>query len=99
MARIYTHGRDIFSSLKLVSKPEETLLLKEDGSSNADDPMLRASLELRYQLEQVDKSSVPYFEIFSQKLNYRQQIFSEEASMIPIFSYHGYGVGTIHTRV
>ena len=59
----YLHTwHDSFSALKLISKPEETMLLKEDGSSNADDPMLRASLELRYQLEQEDKSSVPFFE-------------------------------------
>ena len=45
----------LYSSMKLISKPEETSILKEDGSSNADDPMLRASLELRYQLEQEDQ--------------------------------------------
>jgi multiple sugar transport system substrate-binding protein len=84
----YLHTwHETFSALKLMSKPEETALLKEDGSSNADDPMLRASLELRYQLEQEDKSSVSFFETFSQKLDYRQQIFSQEVSMIPIFSY------------
>ena len=75
------------TSMKLIGKPEETTILKEDGSSNADDPMLRASLELRYQLEQEDKSSVPFFEIFSQKMDYRQQIFTEEVSMIPISSF------------
>ena len=49
--------------------------------------MLRASLELRYQLEQEDQSSVPYFEVFSQKLDYRQQIFSQEVSMVPTSSF------------
>ncbi|WP_203247608.1 ABC transporter substrate-binding protein [Sporosarcina beigongshangi] len=84
----YLHTwHEIYSGLKLASKPEETLLLKEDGTSNAEDPMLRESLELRYQMEQEDKSSVPYFETFSQKLDYRQQIFSQEASMIPTFSF------------
>ena len=84
----YLHTwHELMSALKLISKPEETALLKEDGSSNADDSMLRASLELRNQLEQDDKSSVPFFETFSQKLDYRQQIFSQEVSMIPIFSY------------
>lgn len=77
----------IHSSLKLLSKSEEPMILKEDGSSNADDPMVRASLELRYQLEQEDKSSVPFFEIFSQQMDYRQQFFTQEASMIPIASY------------
>ena len=84
----YLHTwHQLMPSMKLISKPEETIILKEDGSSNADDPMLRASLELRYQLEQEDKSSVPFFEIFQQKLDYRQQIFTEEVSIIPISSY------------
>ncbi|UOQ49865.1 extracellular solute-binding protein [Gracilibacillus caseinilyticus] len=84
----YLHSwHNTHSSLKLLSKPENTMILKEDGSSNADDPMLKASLELRDQLENVDKTSVPFTEILSQKLDYRQQFFSGEASMIPIASY------------
>ena len=38
MVPIYTHGMKYIQALKLVSKPEETLILKEDGSTNADDP-------------------------------------------------------------
>lgn len=84
----YLHvWHNLHSAVKLVGKPEETLILKEDGSSNADDPMLKESLELRYQLEQEDKSSVPFNEIFSQQLDYRQQFFTQEASMIPIRSF------------
>jgi multiple sugar transport system substrate-binding protein len=73
--------------LSMLSKPEENLLIKEDGSSNMDDPTLEASLKLRYELEQVDKSSEPYANIISQQLNYRQQFFSEKASLVPISSY------------
>ncbi|MBS4195919.1 ABC transporter substrate-binding protein [Lederbergia citri] len=75
------------SSLKLISKADNTIILKEDGSSNADDPMLKASLELRNQLENIDKSSVPLSEILSQNMNYRQQFFSQSVSMIPISSF------------
>lgn len=84
----YLHTwHNLFSSLKLMSKAEGTMILNEDGTSNADDPMLRASLELRNQLENVDKSSVPFTEILSQKMDYRQQFFSQSASMVPIGSY------------
>ncbi|RCW74883.1 ABC transporter substrate-binding protein [Saliterribacillus persicus] len=84
----YLHTwHNMFSSLKLLGKPENTLMLNEDGTSNADDPMLQASLELRYALEQEDKSSVPYSDILSQQMDYRQQIFTEEVSMIPIATY------------
>lgn len=84
----YLHTwHEIFSSLKLMSKADETALLKPDGSSNADDPLLKESLEYRYELEQEDKSAVPFFETFSQKLDYRQQFFSQSASMIPTGSF------------
>ncbi|MEH7177802.1 ABC transporter substrate-binding protein [Neobacillus vireti] len=84
----YLHSWHNFHSvLKVMSKAEDNLILKEDGSSNANDPMVRASLELRNQLENVDKSSVPFTEILSQKMDYRQQFFSQSASMVPAGSF------------
>jgi multiple sugar transport system substrate-binding protein len=84
----YLHSWHFFhSNLKLMGKAEDNLILNEDGTSNAADPTLRSSLELRNQLENVDKSSVPFAEILSQKLDYRQQFFSQAASMIPTGSF------------
>ncbi|WHX98759.1 extracellular solute-binding protein [Neobacillus sp. DY30] len=78
---------NFYASLKMMGKAKDNLILHEDGTSNAEDPMLRASLELRNQLENVDKSSVPFTEILSQKMDYRQQFFSQSASMVPTGSY------------
>ncbi|MFP7299373.1 ABC transporter substrate-binding protein [Neobacillus niacini] len=84
----YLHTWHNFHSvLKVMSKDKDNMILNEDGTSNADDPMLRASLELRNQLENVDKSSVPFTEILSQKMDYRQQFFSQSASMVPTGSF------------
>jgi multiple sugar transport system substrate-binding protein len=84
----YLHSWHHFHSLlKVLGNPENPTLFNEDGSSNMEHPLVRESLELRYQLEQVDKSSVPYLETFSQQLNYRQQFFSGRASMIPTGSF------------
>ncbi|WP_221567160.1 ABC transporter substrate-binding protein [Alkalihalobacillus sp. TS-13] len=84
----YLHSwHDVHSSLKLQGSKENNNLLKADGTSNTENPLVKESLKLRYQLEEVDKSSVPYSDILSQKLNYRQQFFTGEASMIPIASY------------
>ncbi|SDJ37355.1 ABC transporter substrate-binding protein [Salimicrobium halophilum] len=77
----------IFDTLKMFGKGEENLLIKSDGSSNMDDPLVKESLQLRHNLEKVDESSVPYADIISQQLSYRQQFFSQSASMIPIPSY------------
>lgn len=76
-----------FHKMDVHRLPENHLLIKADGSSNMDDPAVRASLQLRHDLERVDKSSEPYENIISQKLNYRQQFFNQEASMVPIPSY------------
>ncbi|MBM0065446.1 ABC transporter substrate-binding protein [Alkalicoccobacillus gibsonii] len=76
------------SSLKLFSKIEgDNGLLTESGDSNMKDPLVRESLELRYALENEDKSSVPFSSILSQQMDYRQQFFTEEASMVPIASF------------
>lgn len=77
----------LYSLHKLQSKPENTTLFLEDGSPNTDDPVLRDSLQYRYQLEQEDKSAVPIEDMLSQQLDYRQQFFTESASMLPIASY------------
>ncbi|THE12830.1 extracellular solute-binding protein [Bacillus timonensis] len=84
----YLHTwHELFSSLKLISKAENNMIVNEDGTSNAGDSMVSGSLELRNELENVEKSSVPFTEILSQKLDYRQQFFSQAASMVPIYSY------------
>lgn len=73
--------------LKVLNKEKNTEIINRDGTSNIDDPMVKASLELRYRMEQEDKTAVPYAETLSQKLNYRQQFFTQAASMIPIGSW------------
>ncbi len=84
----YLHSWHHFHSLlKLLGDPDNPTMFKEDGSSNLGHPLVRESLELRYQLEQVDKSSVPYVETLSQQLNYRQQFLTGQASMIPTGSF------------
>ncbi|MEH7238629.1 ABC transporter substrate-binding protein [Bacillus sp. JJ1562] len=84
----YLHSWHWFhSQVMLMGKKDDNLIISEDGTSNADDEALRASLELRNRLENVDKSSVPFTEILSQKLDYRQQFFSQAASMTPTGSF------------
>jgi len=76
-----------FLKLKMENQPKNTEFLKSDGSSNLDDPNFRATLELRQQMEIVDKSTVPYTEIISKKLAYRPLFFNQQVSMILIASW------------
>lgn len=75
---------DFYFFLKVLSKSEENFILLEDGSSNMDDPFIKESLKMRYEMEQEDHSSVPLSNTLSQGLDYRQQFFSQSASMIPM---------------
>jgi multiple sugar transport system substrate-binding protein len=77
---------DFHFFLKVLSKPQENFILLEDGSSNMADPLIKESLQLRYDMEVADKSSVPLANTLSQKLDYRQQFFTQSASMIPMTS-------------
>ncbi|MNI11867.1 Bacterial extracellular solute-binding protein [compost metagenome] len=71
-----------YYTLALLNHPTENTLLKKDGSSNLDSPLLKKSLEMRYQMENADKSSVPFAEIISQKMNYRSVYFGQKAAML-----------------
>lgn len=75
------------SLLQLIGKKESDAFLKADGTSNIDNPLVRESLEYRYTLESEDKTSTPLAEIMSQQMDYRQQFFSEKASMLPMATY------------
>lgn len=76
-----------FMKLALASEAENTEFLKEDGSSNIENPLFKKTLELRYQMEKIDKSAVPYTDIMSQKLHYRNQFFNQDASTVLIGSW------------
>lgn len=62
-------------------------LLKEDGTSNITDPNIKDWLQFIYDMENVDKSQVPYYEAKSSKLAYRDVFFQGKAAMIPIGSW------------
>ncbi|SDZ56063.1 multiple sugar transport system substrate-binding protein [Evansella caseinilytica] len=76
-----------YMKLALAGKPENTEFVKEDGTSNFDDPLFRKTLEIRVKMEKEDQSATPYTDILSQKLHYRTQFFNEDASMILIGSW------------
>lgn len=82
-----------FLKLKLENQPQNSEFLKADGSSNLDDPNFKATLELRVKMEKEDKSSVPYSDMISQKLAYRNQFFNQSVSMLTIGSWMNTEIG------
>ncbi|MFB9276476.1 ABC transporter substrate-binding protein [Cohnella cellulosilytica] len=86
-----------FLKLKMMNQPTNSDFLKADGSSNLDDPNFKATLELRMKMEKEDQSSVPYTDIISQKLAYRNQFFNQSASMLTIGSWMNTEIGGTET--
>jgi multiple sugar transport system substrate-binding protein len=71
-----------YLKLMMFNQLDNSDYLKADGSSNMDDPNFKSTLQLRYQMEKTDKSAVPYADMISQKLNYRDEFFHQKAAMI-----------------
>ncbi len=76
-----------FMKLALASEADNTEFTTADGKSNLENPLFKKTLELRIQMEKEDKSAVPYTDILSQKLHYRNQFFGQDASSILIGSW------------
>ncbi|MGG7620742.1 ABC transporter substrate-binding protein [Bacillus coreaensis] len=76
-----------FLKLALASEEDNTEFTTADGKSNLDHPLFKKTLELRLKMEKEDKSAVPYTDILSQKLHYRNQFFNQDASSILIGSW------------
>ncbi|WP_240415870.1 ABC transporter substrate-binding protein [Paenibacillus periandrae] len=78
----YFHNWKDYSLLALNNDMENPYLVKSDGSANIDNPKVRYSLDLRNKMENVDKTSVPYFEVVSQKMNYRDVFYAGKTAML-----------------
>lgn len=74
----------LYTQLALFNQMENSALIRTDGTSNMDNPLIRQSLEIRRQAEQTDRSATPYAEMIGQKLNYGPQYLSGKAAMILI---------------
>ncbi|MFJ7727933.1 ABC transporter substrate-binding protein [Neobacillus sp. NPDC097160] len=71
-----------YINLKMQSQEKDAGFLKTDGTSNMDSPLYKESLAMRLKMEREDKSAVPYSSMISQKMNYRDQFFTQQVSMI-----------------
>ncbi|MDR4888379.1 extracellular solute-binding protein [Fredinandcohnia sp. QZ13] len=76
-----------FTKLAQASEADNTEFITADGKSNVSNPLFKKTLELRVEMEKEDKSAVPYTDILSQKLHYRNQFFNQDASTIVIGSW------------
>lgn len=70
--------------LTLYSAPNNQGIMNDEGTAlNADNPLMKKALELRYEMEYTDLSATPYQDVITQKIPYRDQFFQGKASMLP----------------
>lgn len=77
---------DHFNLLEAYNKLDGNPFFKADGTLNFADPSFKSSLELRYNLEMVDKSQLPLADSKALTLDYRTVFFNGQVSMIPALS-------------
>ncbi|TVX98602.1 ABC transporter substrate-binding protein [Cohnella terricola] len=78
------HSWKDYFLLKMYSASSDQGIMKDDGSTlNDDNPLMKQSLELRYEMEHADKSSTPYQDVITQKIPYRDQYFQGKGIMLP----------------
>ncbi|TDG00094.1 ABC transporter substrate-binding protein [Paenibacillus piri] len=78
----YFHTWKDYAQLLQNNDVDNSYIVKSDGSENIDNPKVRTSLELRNKMENVDKTSVPYYEVVSQKMNYRDVYYGGKSAML-----------------
>ena len=84
----YFHSWDHYDYMGMWSTYPDNPMFKEDMSGvNFDDPDFKDWLQFRYDLEQVDKSSVSYGDVKSLNMNYRDKFFKGEIAMLPIGNF------------
>lgn len=73
--------------LALASEAENTEFTTDEGNSNLNHSLFKKTLEIRVKMEKADQSAVPYADILTKKLHYRDQFFNQAASSIIIGSW------------
>jgi multiple sugar transport system substrate-binding protein len=73
--------------LALASEAENTEFTTDEGNSNLNHSLFKKTLEIRVKMEKDDQSAVPYADILTKKLHYRDQFFNQATSSIIIGSW------------
>jgi len=59
-------------------------IMNDEGTApDATNPLMKSSLQLRYDMEHADHSATPYQDVITQKIPYRDQYFQGKATMMP----------------
>lgn len=84
----YFHTWDHYDYMGMWSNyPDNPMFNADMTAVNFDHPMYKEWLQFRQDLEQVDKSQVPYADVTSMNMNYRDKFFNGQIAMLPIGNF------------
>ncbi len=83
----YFHTWQNYDLMGVYSTKLDNAYYKKDGSLNFDDPNLKGWLQFRYDMENVDRTSVSLMDIKTLKLAYRNEFFNQKVAMVPTGSW------------
>ncbi len=78
---------DRYCYLPMWVEKQDDPFFKDENTFNFDDPIFKDFLELRYDMENISKCQTPYSDVKSLSMNYRDQFFNGNVSMLAIGSY------------
>lgn len=82
-----TWGDPVHTYLAVTSTKLDNPLFKDENTHNLGDIVLKDFMKFKFEMENVDKVQVPYFEVKAQKLDYKSMFFNEKISMLPIGTF------------
>lgn len=84
----YFHTWSSYDYLNMWSTyPDNPMFNADVTAVNFDHPHFREWLQFRYDLEQVDKSQLPFADVKSMNMNYRDKFFNGQIAMLPIGNF------------
>ncbi len=84
----YFHSWDLYDYMGMWSNYPDNPMFNADATTvNFDHPMFKEWLQFRYDMENVDKSQVPFADVKSMNMNYRDKFFNGQIAMLPIASF------------
>lgn len=84
----YFHTWGHFFNMGLWSTYQDNPMFNADmTATNFDDPVFHDFMQMRYEMEQQDQSQVPYADVTSMNMNYRDKFFNGDVAMLPIGNY------------
>lgn len=84
----YFHSWDHYDYMGMWSNyPDNPMFNADLTAVNFDHPMFKEWLQFRYDMENTDKCQVPFADVKSMNMNYRDKFFNGQIAMLPIGSF------------